>query len=114
MRKMGVQRRMKMRYQALVENLPNGQFSASVIGFSDIVAEGATLEEALSKVRAPLEERLAAGRLFTIEAEDAPMVTATNPWIETHGSLRDDPAFDDWVEEIAKYRRECDDRERRQ
>jgi hypothetical protein len=31
-----------------------------------------------------------------------------NPWLETHGVLRDDTTFDDWVEEIAKYRREVD------
>lgn len=38
-----------MQYQVLAQNLPDGQFSAFVIGVPDIVAEGATEEEALDK-----------------------------------------------------------------
>ncbi len=97
-----------MQYQVLVENLPDGLFSAFVIGVPDIVAEGATVEEALNKARTMLRERLATSRLFTIEVEEPPVAAVANPWLETHGSLRDDTTFDDWVEEIAKYRREVD------
>lgn len=100
-----------MQYQVLVQNLPDGLFSAFVIGIPDIVAEGATEEEALDKAKTLLKERLAIGRLFTIEVEGAPAGVVANPWLETHGSLRDDPTFDDWVKEIAKYRREVDDAE---
>jgi predicted RNase H-like HicB family nuclease len=96
-----------MQYQVLVENLPDGLFSALVIGVPDVVAEGATVEEALNNAKTLLEERLATSRLFTIEVE-APAVVAANPWLETHGVLRDDATFDDWVDEIAKYRREVD------
>jgi hypothetical protein len=55
-----------------------------------------------------LKERLVVGRLFTIEVEEASTGRIANPWLETHGSLRDDPSFDDWMKEIAKYRREVD------
>lgn len=95
----------------LVENLPDGLFSAFVIGFPDVVAEGATVEEALNKAKTLLRERLATGRLFTVEVEEASAGVVANPWLETHGVLRDDTTFDDWVEEIAKYRREIDDEE---
>lgn len=94
-----------MHYQVLVQNLPDGLFSAFVIGIPDVVAEGATLEEALDKARALLKERLAASRLFTIEL-DVPI--SANPWLETHGVLHDDSTYNDWVEEIANYRREVD------
>jgi predicted RNase H-like HicB family nuclease len=97
-----------MQYQVLVQNLPGELFSAFVIGIPDIVAEGATVEEALDKAKTLLKERLAAGRLFTIEVKGAPAGSVANHWQETHGSLRDDPTFDDWVKEIAKYRREVD------
>jgi predicted RNase H-like HicB family nuclease len=101
-----------MQYQVLVQNLPDGLFSAFVIGVPDVVAEGATVEEALSNAKTLLEERLATSKLFTIEVE-APAGVVSNPWLETHGVLRDDATFDDWVEEIAKYRREVDGEEPR-
>ena len=100
-----------MQYQVLVEKLPDRLFSAFVIGVPDVVAEGATVEEALNKAKTLLKERLATSRLFTIEAEEAPAGVVANPWLETHGVLRDDTTFDDWVEEIAKYRREIDGEE---
>jgi tRNA(fMet)-specific endonuclease VapC len=101
----------RMQYQVLVQNLPDGLFSAFVIGVPDVVAEGATVEEVLNNAKTLLKERLATSRLFTIEVEDAPAGVVANPWLETHGVLRDDTTFDDWVEEIAKYRREVDDGE---
>src|SRR5262245_44775188 len=97
-----------MQYQVLVQNLSEGLFSAFVIGVPDITAKGATLEEALAKAKNLLKERLAVGQLFTIEVEGAPGGAISNPWLETHGTLRDDPTFDDWVEEIAQYRREIE------
>jgi hypothetical protein len=69
------------------------------------------VEEALNRAKTLLRERLAACRLFTIEVEEAPAGVDANPWLETHGVLRDDTIFDDWVEVIAKYRREVDDNE---
>jgi predicted RNase H-like HicB family nuclease len=101
----------EVQYQVLVQNLRDGLFSAFVIGVPDVVAEGATVEEALNNAKTLLRERLATSRLFTIEAEEAPVGATSNPWLETHGALRDDTTFDDWVEEIAKYRREVDDGE---
>ena len=100
-----------MQYQVLVQNLPDGLFSAFVIGVPDIVAEGATAEEALNNAKTLLRERLATSILFTIEIDEAPAGVVANPWLETHGVLRDDTTFDDWVEELAKYRREVDDEE---
>jgi hypothetical protein len=102
-----------LRYQVLVQNLSDGLFSAFVIGVPDIVAVGATEEEALDKATTLLKERLAKGKLFTIEVEGIPSGGVANPWLETHGALHDDPTFDDWVEEIAKNRREVDDEDSR-
>ena len=59
-----------MQYQVLVQNLPDGLFSAFVIGVPDVVAEGATVEEALNNAKTLLKERLATSRLFTIEVEE--------------------------------------------
>ena len=85
-------------YQVLVEKVPDGLFSATVIGVPGCVAEGVTKEEALDNASARLKERLAKGAVFTIEV--------ANPWLEIHGSLHDDPTFDDFVSETDNYRRE--------
>lgn len=90
-------------YQVLVEKVPDGLFSATVIGVPDCIAEGATKEEALENASARLKERLAKGEMFTIEV---PLARTANPWLEIHGSLRDDPTFDDFVSESDSYRRE--------
>jgi predicted RNase H-like HicB family nuclease len=92
-----------MAYQVLVERVPEGFFAATVIGVPDCVAEGATKEEAVENASARLKERLAKAELFTIEG---PASCSANPWLEIHGSLRDDPTFDDLVSEIDSYRRE--------
>lgn len=97
-----------MQYQVLVQNLPDGLFSAFVVGIPDVVAEGASLEEALDKAKTLLKDRLASARLFTIEVEGPTAGVSANPWLETHGVLRNDSTYDDWVEEIANYRREVD------
>ncbi len=62
-----------MSYQVLVEKVPDGIFSATVIGLSDCVAEGLTKEEALENA---------------------------NMKLEIHGSLRDDQTFEDFVSEM--------------
>jgi hypothetical protein len=92
-----------MSYQVLVEKAPAGFFAATVIGVPDCVAEGATREEALENASAKLKERLDRGELFTIEG---PVSRAANPWLEVHGSLRDDPTFDDLMSEIDNDRRQ--------
>jgi predicted RNase H-like HicB family nuclease len=97
-----------MQYQVLVENRADGLFSATVVSVPDCVAEGTTQEEALTNAKAILKERLAKGVLFTIELEEPPAKATPNPWLEVHGSLRDDPTFDDFMAEITGYRQQRD------
>jgi hypothetical protein len=89
-------------YQVLVEKAPDGFFSATVIGVPECTAEGATKEEALENASVRLKERFARGELFTIEG---PPAREANPWLEIHGTLRDDPTFDDFVSESERYQR---------
>jgi hypothetical protein len=62
----------------------------------------------LTKATAILRTRLAQGKLFTVEAEEMPAKEAANPWPEIHGSLRDDPTFEDFMAEIAHSRRQLE------
>lgn len=97
-----------MKYQLLVENVAEEMFSATVLGVPDCVAEGTTVEEALNYATIMLKARLGKGDLFTIEVDESPSPVSANPWLEVHGSLRDDPAYDDFMTEISRHRRESD------
>lgn len=97
-----------MQYQVLVENVADEMFSATVIGVPDCVAEGATEEEALNNATSLLKARLAKGDLFNIEVEALPSPVSANAWLDVHGSLRDDPTFDDFMTEISSYRQQKD------
>jgi hypothetical protein len=69
-------------------------------------SSGATPDEALGRFRAEIERRIAAGAILVnleVGAIDE------NPWIQCAGSLKDDPFFDAWQQEIAEYRREIDE-----
>lgn len=95
-----------MQYQVLVENLADEMFSATVLGVPDCVAEGTTEEEALSNATRLLKARLARGDLFHIEVDEPLSPVSANPWLEVHGSLRDDPTFDDFITEISRNRQD--------
>ena len=69
-----------------------------------LVAEGATREEALQKVRAQLQERLQAGaQIVPLDVQGQ-----ENPWVEFADMFKDDPLFDDWQAAIAENRRKAD------
>jgi predicted RNase H-like HicB family nuclease len=95
-----------MQYQVFVQSRTDGLFSATVVGVPDCVAEGTTQEEAVTKATATLRARLAKGQLFTVEVEEPSAKEAANPWLEMHGSLRNDPTFDDFMAEIAHFRQQ--------
>ena len=103
-----------MQYQVLVENVADEMFSATVIGVPDCVAEGTTEAEALNNATRMLKQRLAKGDLFNIEVEGSASLVSANPWLEVHGSLRDDPTFEDFMNEISSHRQENDTAESEQ
>ena len=97
-----------MQYQVLVENVADEMFSATVLGVLDCVAEGTTEEEALNNATRLLKARLAKGDLFNIEVDELSSPVSANPWLEVHGSLRDDPTYDDFMTEISRNHQEND------
>ena len=92
----------------LVEHRAHSLFFATVVGVPDCGAEGATQEEARTNAKGVLRERLARSTLCTIEREATSATSAANPWLEVHGSRRDDPTFDDCMAAIASYRQQLD------
>ena len=95
-----------MQIPVLVERIDNQGYRAMGGPGLEFVARGDTPDEALSRFRAEIERRIAAGAiLVNLEVGRAEV----NPWIQCSGSLKDDPFFDDWQSEIAEYRREIDE-----
>lgn len=65
-------------------------------------ASATTREEGLEEFRSLLQERVNLGSLVCMEAP------RRNPLMERFGSAKDDPTFDEHLEEIRKYREEVD------
>jgi hypothetical protein len=95
-----------MQIPVFVEPLENQGYRVTGGPGLEFVAQGATSDEALGRFRAEIERRIAAGAILVnleVGAIDE------NPWIQCAGSLKDDPFFDAWQQEIAEYRREIDE-----
>jgi hypothetical protein len=77
------------------------QFTAQVVGLPELRVTAATREEALQQVRALLNEWLASGQLVPVE------VPPSNPLLSFHGHLDPkDPVEQEFLEELARLRRE--------
>ena len=117
-----------MQYQVLVRKPAETHFIASVVGLSDVVADGQTEEEAIGNVKVVLASQLESAKLVTIEVEsshhfglDAALqhgqtneadhafeTEESSPWKKRAGAFADDPTWDDFLEEIAVYREQVD------
>jgi len=90
-----------------VREEPDGQFTAELLGAPEIRATAATREAAIEQVRALLQYEVNGGSIVAIETP------RRHPLMDRAGSMKDDPTFDDFLEEIRKYREEVDRREGR-
>src|SRR5262245_38510397 len=84
---------------------PDGQFTAQLLGAADLQATAATCEAALEQLRALLQEQVNLGSLLAIE------LPRQNPVMRWAGHLKDDPTFEEYWEEIRKFREEMNRRE---
>ena len=95
-----------MQYQILVQSQSDQRFTAAVLGMPDCVVEGITEEEVLAKARGAIENTLATSKIVIIEVGE-PLDTVS-PLLRSAGAFKDDPTFDDYLAEIARYRVELD------
>jgi len=85
---------------------PTGQYTAQLVGAADLQATAATREEAVDQLRGLLQEQVNLGLLLAIE------LPPKNPLMNWFGHAKDDPDFEDYLEEIRKFREEMDLREK--
>ena len=80
---------------------PSGQFTVQVVGVPELRVTAATRAEAIEQIRALLGEWLASGQLMAIE------VPPVNPLLHFSGHLDpSDPLEQEFLEELARLRRE--------
>lgn len=92
----------------LVRPEPPGQYTAQVVGLSEIRATAATREEAIQQVRQVLMAWLASGQLVAVQ------LPPENPWLKYAGWAKDDPDYEEYLEEIRRFRQEEDERFRQE
>ncbi len=101
-----------MTYYVSIQNGEANRYRATALGRPDCVAEGATEQEAVSRVKETLKHRLAGEKIVSIEVEvDAlpssrSSKSANFSWLQFAGMYEDDPAFDEVIDEIERYRQE--------
>jgi len=94
-----------MTVDVLIEQLPSGEYSATLLGWPDTTAQGGTEEEALARLRQVAQERLQRGKVVTLDLAADEMA---NPWLDFAAHFRGNPLLDEVDEAIAAYRRELD------
>jgi hypothetical protein len=93
---------MTMRATVLVEKVSKKKYRASTSQPVPLESEGATQDEALDRLYALAKKRLANGQLIQM---NLPGPASTNPWTTFAGVWKDHPDFDEFLENIAEYRR---------
>jgi hypothetical protein len=94
-----------MEIPVLIEPLSGRGYRAQAMAIADLVAEGATQDEALTRLRQSIQERLAAGAQIvslTVGVEPHPLLRFAGTWKEG------DPLLEEWRQAVEEYRRQVD------
>jgi predicted RNase H-like HicB family nuclease len=95
-----------MQYQVFVQSQSEQHFVAYLVGMPNLIVEGKTEEEAISKVKSALEAQLVNGKFVTIEVNLDEQENETIPQMKYAGIFANDPTFDDFMEKLALIRQE--------
>ena len=94
-----------MQIPVLIEPVAGNGFRARGCEPFALVAEGATRQEALEKLREQLQQRLQGGaEIVSLQVQDQ-----ENPWVKFAGMFQDDPYFAEVIEIMAEERRRVDE-----
>lgn len=94
-----------MRISVLIEPVPGNGYRARGGEPFAMMAEGATRDDALQRLRKLIEGKVSAGA--EIVTLDVPV--AEHPWLPFAGMFRDDPLVEEWKETMAELRRQEDE-----
>jgi hypothetical protein len=89
----------------LLEPLDSRGFRATSLVPTRLVAEGTTREEALDRLRELVRTQFGQGEVVQVQV---PLPGEPHPWRAFAGALKDHPDFDEFVQNMAEYRRQVD------
>lgn len=92
-----------MTLNIFVQSKPENGYLAKILGWPEIIVEGKTKEEAIEKIKTELDFRLAEGEIIRLQYKPP---TGMHPWLKFAGAWKDDPTFDDFLEELRANREE--------
>jgi len=93
-----------MKYQVLLFENHEGEYTATVPALSGCTSQGRTEEEAIDKIRKTITELLSKGKIVMIDVPEPEIPFQRNPWLETFGIFKDDPNFDEMMRKIYQKR----------
>lgn len=94
-----------MDVSVILERIKENGYRASAFVPAPTVAEAATREQAVDRIRAMLSEKLAGAEVIQVAV---PAAAKPNAWLAIAGAWRDHPDVDQVMENIQAYRREVD------
>jgi hypothetical protein len=100
-----------MTYDILIQPQPGGTYRATALGWPDLSETGDSEQTVIERIRQAIRERLAQGKVVQIQVDDSAVETAASehPWLPFLGMWKNDPTFDDLLDQIETYRRELDE-----
>lgn len=88
----------------LVKEANNGYIARPIL-WPESAVHGETEQEALNRVRALIRDLLNRTKFVQVQI-DISKDQVDNPWLTKAGIFAEDPTWDDFLQEIAEYRRE--------
>ena len=101
-----------MTYYVSVENSTSLRYMATIVGWPNCIAEGATRDEAVERVKERFIEHLNQVEIVPIEVESSNLENisenSSHPWTEFAGVYAENPLFDEVLELIEQDRNAID------
>ncbi|MCI0402331.1 MAG: type II toxin-antitoxin system HicB family antitoxin [Acidobacteria bacterium] len=94
-----------MQIAVLIEPCTGQGYRATSLTLPGVSAEAPTREEALTRLKDNVQQRLAQGEVAQLEV---PLPGEPHPLMAVAGSLKSHPDFDEWVQNMKEYRRQID------
>jgi predicted RNase H-like HicB family nuclease len=98
-----------MQIPVMVEPQADGRYVAKACSPFDWSADGATADEAMTRLREHADRMFAIGVQATSLDLFNPDLAEDNPILCESGRMPDDEITAQWWQEVLEYRRQCDD-----
>ncbi len=102
-----MQRKEKKMICDIIMRKENNRYIARAKEWPEVMVKGNSRDEAIRQVKTELTEYLT-NQVEIIQIELRLPEKTANSWLNTFGSLKDDPTFENLQYEIAEYRKEID------